>query len=501
MFESLIDAAGLLFTLNGGMWLALGAIIGLLFGVIPGLGGTTAIALMIPFTFGREPYEAITLMGGVMGAVPFGGSVSAILLNTPGTAPNTATCFDGYPLAQQGKAGMAIGAAATASSLGGLIGVVFLAAMIPVAKQIVLLIGPPEFFALALLGIAGIALSTGGNLLRGLICGAAGLGLAFVGYDGVSGGVRFTGGIGYLWDGVPLVPALTGIFAITEMINLTVKGGTVFGGGQATPKISRVSDGVKSVLRQYPVVLQGSLIGAVVGAVPGIGGTVASFLSYTSAVLVSKHPESFGKGDIAGVIAPESANNAKEGGALIPTLAFGIPGSAEMAVFLGVLVLHGLEPGPLMLVENEGVVFSLILALAVACVIASLIGLAVARWAALLTRVDVHLLVPTVVSVAFIGVYALRSSIEDVVMALIFGILGYLMVRFDYPRISLVIGLVLGEIAEVSFHQSLMMSEGSWTIFFTRSITLGLLVTTLAILVVPAIGAFASRKPPEEDRS
>jgi len=487
MIESAAAALALLFTLAGIMYLCLGVVIGLVFGVIPGLGGTTAIALLIPLTYGMEPAEAVTLVGGVMGSVAFGGSISAILLNTPGIAPNAATCFDGYPLAQQGKAGMAIGAAATASSLGGLIGVAILIAVIPIAKQIVLLFAPPEFFSLAVLGLGAIALSTGGKFLRGLISGAAGLALALVGDDAVNGGTRFTGGFEYLLDGILLVPTLTGLFAISEMINLTIKGGTVAAKDGANTRISRVSDGVKAVFQNIPVLLRGSAIGAFIGAIPGVGGTVASFLSYASTVQASSDPQSFGKGNIQGVIAPEAANNAKDGGALIPTLAFGIPGSAEMAIFLGVLILHGLEPGPLMLIENEGVVFSLIVALATAAVLASVIGLMLARWLSLVTLVDVHVLAPVVISTALVGVYALHSSIGDVVESVIFGIIGYLMIRFDYPRITAVIALVLGELAERSYHQSIMMTDGDPSVFFTRWISLGLLLTTLFIVFMPMV--------------
>ncbi len=497
MFESAAEALALLFTLKGSLYLCLGVGIGLVFGAIPGLGGTTAIALLIPLTFGMQPAEAITLIGGVMGSVAFGGSISAILLNTPGIAPNAATCFDGFPLAQQGKAGMAIGAAATASSLGGILGVAILVAVIPIAKEIVLLFGPPEFFALAILGLGAIALSTGGKFLRGLIAGGVGLALAFVGLDAVNGGDRFTGGVEYLLDGVRLVPTLTGVFAIAEMINLTLKGGRVVSGGGESMKISRVSDGIVAVFKNIPILIRGSAIGAFIGAIPGVGGTVASFLSYASTVQASKNPESFGTGNIQGVIAPESANNAKDGGALIPTLAFGIPGSAEMAIFLGVLILHGLEPGPMMLVEHEGVVFSLIVAVASAAILASVIGLILARWLSLITLVDVHILAPTVVAVALVGVYALHNSMGDVAVAMIFGIIGFLMIRYDYPRITAVIALVLGELAERSYHQSMMIGDNSFSIFYGRPISAVLLVATVLIILSPSIRAWLRNRKGE----
>lgn len=486
------QAVAYLFTLQSLSYLALGTGIGLLFGAIPGLGGTTALALLIPMTFGMNPDAAIVLVGGIMGGVPFGGSLSAILLNTPGAAPNAATCFDGYPLARQGKAGMAIGAAAAASALGGLIGVAVMLAVIPIAKAIVLLFGPPEFFMLAVLGLSAIAVSTGGKLIRGLISGGFGLMLAFVGFDDVGGGLRFTAGIEYLWDGVQLVPALIGLFAIAEMIKLLTVGGRVTTvGGSAI--LGRVLEGVKSVFGNLATLLRGSAIGSFIGAVPGVGGTVASFLSYTLTRQMSTEPETFGQGNIQGVIASEAANNAKDGGSLIPTLAFGIPGSAEMAVFLGVLVLHGLEPGPRLLLENEDVIYGLIMALSLSCVLASAVGLAVARYLVLVTRTDVHYLAPIVISVALIGAYALQSSLGDVVAAMIFGVIGYFMVRFDYPRITLVIALVLGGIAERSYHQSLMMSDGSHGIFFTRPVADVLLALVVISLTLPALRLFAQR--------
>jgi len=490
--DALTQAAAYLFTLQSLSYLLLGTGIGLLFGAIPGLGGTTALALLIPLTFGMNPDAAIVLVGGIMGGVPFGGSLSAILLNTPGSAPNAATCFDGYPLARQGKAGTAIGAAATASALGGLIGVAAMLAVIPIAKAVVLLFGPPEFFMLAVLGLSAIAVSTGGKLLRGLIAGGFGLMLAFVGFDDVGGGLRYTAGVEYLWDGVQLVPALIGLFAIAEMIQLASVGGRV-ARDSGSGDLSRVLDGVKAALGNVSTLLRGSAIGAFIGAVPGVGGTVASFLSYSVARQISKQPETFGQGNIQGVIASEAANNAKDGGSLIPTLAFGIPGSAEMAVFLGVLVLHGLEPGPRLLLDHEDLIYGLIMALSLSCVFASTLGLILARYLVLITRTDVRYLAPIVISVALIGAYALQSSLGDVFAATAFGVIGYLMVRYDYPRITLIIALVLGGIAERSYHQSLMMSDGSYAIFFTRPVADILLALIVISLTLPVLRLFADR--------
>jgi putative tricarboxylic transport membrane protein len=487
--DVLWDALLTVFTGGSAIYVLLGVMLGLCFGVIPGLGGTTALALLIPVTFTMDSLDAMYLAGGVMGATSFGGSLTAILLNTPGTAPNAATTFDGYPLAQQGKAGLAIGASATASAMGGLIGLFTLLLVIPVARELVLAFGPAEFFLLTILGLAAIAVSSRGKLLRGLIAGGFGLMLAFVGSDTVSGELRFTLGTDYLWDGIPLVPTLTGMFALSQMIELGLKGGAVAGTAEAArTSITGVWAGVASVFRNWTVLLRGSAIGTLIGAIPGLGGTVASFIAYTSTVQSSRNPESFGKGNIIGVIAPEAANNAKDGGSLVPTVAFGIPGSAETALFLGILVLHGIDPGPSILLDNQTEVYGLIVALTLSAVGASLIGLIFARWLVLITFVDVHFLVPVVVAVSLTGVYVLDGRMGDVMLTMVMGLIGYLMLRFDYPRLTLVIALVLGETAERSFHQTRMISDNDMVGFMAeRPQSLVLVALIVLTLLLPSL--------------
>lgn len=486
MLDALSVSAAALVVSGGAIYLFVGTLVGLVFGIIPGLGGPTALALLIPLTFGIDTTAAMFLAGGIMGAIPFGGSVTAILLNTPGTAPNAATVYDGYPMTKQGRAGEALGAAAAASSLGGLFGIILLFLVLPVAREIILLFSPPEFFMLAVLGLCAIAVSTDGKMLKGLIAACFGLMIAFVGYDNVSGGVRFDYGTDYLWDGISLIPALIGLFAIAQIVSLYLAGGSIAENPSAV-RVSRVSDGVFAVLRHWKTLLRGSAIGAGIGAIPGVGGTVAAFLAYSVTVQLSPHPETFGKGDIEGVIAPESSNNAREGGALIPTLAFGIPGSAEMAVFLGLLVLHGLQPGPSLLINHLDVITSLMLSIAIASVLASVVCLAVARQLALITLIDVNYLVPVILSVSLVGAYALASSMYDVIVAVIFGGVGYLMIRYDYPRLPLVIAMFLGEVAEVNFRQSMMIARGDWTVFVTRPLSLVLFLLVILSLAVPLI--------------
>ena len=285
------------------------------------------------------------------------------------------------------------------------------------------------------------------------------------------------------------MPALIGLFAVAEMINLSVRGGAVSSNAGAV-KITSMAGGLLETFKHWPTVLRGSLVGTVVGAIPGVGGVVAAFLSYSMTVQASRNPESFGKGNIQGVIAPEAAINAKDGSALIPTLAFGIPGGAEMAVFLGILVLHGMQPGPMMLSQHQTEIYGLVWALTLSCILASFIGLLFVRPLAMITLVDSKILVPIVLCVAMVGSYAIDTNIENVVLTAAFGILGYLMIRFDYPRLTVVIALVLGATAERSFHQSLMIGDGHYSVFFTRTICQILIACIVAWLTWPLLGGF-----------
>jgi putative tricarboxylic transport membrane protein len=489
MTEVLLQAVVALLSPATLMFLIGGVLIGLVFGVIPGLGGTTALALLLPLTFGMEVMHAFAMAGGIMGAVAMGGSISAILLNAPGTAPSAATCLDGYPLAKQGRAAYAIGAVASASPLGGLFGVVTLLLVLPVAKEVVLLFGPPEFFLVAVFGIVTVAVSSSRNLLRGLIAGGIGLMLSFVGYDTVNGGVRFSFGSEFLWDGIPLIPALVGLFGMAEMLRLSIAGGSV-ATDVSNVNLSGVGSGVRATLKHWRVVIRGSIIGTLIGAVPGVGGTVATFVAYSTTKKADRDPDSFGSGRIEGVVAPESANNAKDSGALLPTLAFGIPGSAEMVVFLGILMLHGMQPGPAIFVEHQQDIYGLILALTLGAFFASIIGLIFVRWLAAITLVNGQILAPVVIMVSLVGVYAINQTPGDIVVAAALGVVGYLMLRFDYPRLPLVIALILGETAERGFQQSMMIGKGDWGIFLhsaTSVILVGLIVLSIGWSLVPLL--------------
>ena len=487
-FEAMAIALDSIFVWPTIAFVVIGTLIGMVFGALPGLGGTVALALLIPITFGMESSWAMVLFGSTLGGVAFGGSISAILINVPGTGPNAATLLDGYPMARQGRAGEALGVSATASALGAVFGLVILVALLPVAREIILAFSSPEFFWLAILGLTIIAVTTHGRLLKGLLAGALGLMFSFIGYNNVTGVYRYGFGTEYLWDGIELVPALIGLFAIAEVINLTTRGGTI-AEGEVIENRGGVLKGVRYVLTHPSLFVRSSAIGTLIGIIPGAGGTVANFLSYMQAVQTSDDPDSFGTGNPAGVLASEAANDSKDGGALLPAVVFGIPGSAAIAVLLGGLILHGLNPGRELLNENLPLLFTLIFALLFANILTSAIGLASANQVAKLTRVPVQLLTPGILVVSLVGAFALRNNMGDVVIAVLFGVLGYAMIAFGYSRVAVVIALILGPIAEKAFLQSQMISDTGYWFMVSRPISIVLILLTVVSLLLPFMRA------------
>lgn len=461
-------------------FMLLGVPIGLLIGAIPGLGGNLGLALLIPFTFGLDPIPGFALLLGMHAVVQTGGPIPSILFNAPGTGPAAATCLDGFPLAQQGKAGRAIGAALMASMVGGIIGALGMAVLLPIIRPIVLSFGPAEFFMLAVLGITFISAISGGSILKGLMIGGLGLMMSFVGMDPQTGVLRYTFGQLFLWEGVSLVAVVVGLFAGAEALELIIKGGTIV---QGEAKVGTdVMEGVKDVFRHWWLTLRCSIIGYVIGIIPGLGGDVASWVSYGHATQTSKHPETFGKGNIEGVIGPEAANNSKEGGALIPTVVFGVPGSSGMAILLGAFIILGLTPGPPMLKDHLDVVWAMVWILVIANIIGAVGFLAVAKYFSLLTIVRASMLVPFILVFVMVGSFLAGNHVENLVLTVIMSLAGYFMKKYDYPRAPLILGLVLGEIAEVNLHISLRI--WGWA-FLMRPITFILLILTVFSVLYP----------------
>lgn len=494
MFEAILSALSQFGNGDAILFLFVGIVIGFIFGAIPGLGGVIALALLLPVSWGMEPGTALIMFAGVMGAVVFGGAIPAILINTPGVSCNIATCFDGYPLAQKGKAGVALGAAATASALGAVFGLVILVGAIPAVRAIVLSFGPPEFFFLVVFGIVSIAMFTKGNPIKGLFAGGLGMIMAFFGSSPITGTLRYTMGTTYLWDGIKMIPVFVGLFAISEAINMCVKGGATVSRVQTEQKFSDVLEGIKSVFRHKAAFFRSAAIGTLIGIIPGMGGTIANTLAWIVGAQTSAKGHLYGTGEIEGIICSESSNSAKDGGALLPTIAFGVPGSAEMAILLAAFILHGIVPGPELLINQLDLVWVLIFGLLFSNIIVAILGILTAKYTAKLTAIRGDVIATVVFCISLIGAFAYRGQKFDTVLALIFGIIGYFMTKFDFSRVTLAFGLVLGSLAEVSFWQSLRMSDvGGW-IFFQRPISLTLIVLTVLSVVIVQILPKLSRK-------
>jgi len=493
MFDVMFAALGALVTNPQTMGLMLIAVmIGLIVGATPGIGGRLSIALAIPFVFGMDMTQGAVFLLTMHAVNGTSGQISSIMFGVPGDGDDAATTIDGYPMAKKGEAGRALGASITASGVGGIIGAIVFAVMIPVLEPIVLAFSPAEFFLLAILGITFIAFLAGGNnIFKGMIVGLFGMMLATVGMDPQTGTARYAGDYLFLWDGVSLVTCVLAIFAVPEMITLAVKGGSIAAISMEGVKFSykQIFQGVMEVPRHWFLALRTSIIGAMIGMVPGLGGSAAAWLCYGHAVQTSKNPERFGHGAVEGVIAPETASNAKEGGSLLPTLFFGIPGSSGMAVMMGAFLILGIQPGPAMITKNLDLVWTLIWALVVGNLIAVTFLLFITRWVAVLTFINATMLVPFIVVLVVIGAYVNEGQWENLLILLAMSMVGYAMLRANWPRAPFVIGLVLGRIAEESLHKAMDL----WGLgFFTRPISLVLIGMIVATIIFAIL---RSRKP------
>jgi putative tricarboxylic transport membrane protein len=469
--------------------------IGLVVGIIPGMGGNMGLALLIPFTFGMSPIAGFAFLLGLHAVVHTGGAIPAILFDTPGTGPNAATCIDGFPMAQKGEAGRALGAALMSSMLGGVLGAVFMATIIPVVRPLVLAFGPPEFFMMAMMGLAFISLMSGESLLRGLMAGGMGLIISFVGMDPQTGVVRFAYGTLHLMEGINIVTIVVGLFAVAEVIDMGIKGGSIAHMKSADIAGTGVWRGIKDCFVYWWLMIRCSIIGNIIGIIPGLGGDAAAFICYGHAVQTTKNKEQFGKGAIEGVVSTCAAHNSKEGGALIPTLSFGVPGSSGMAILLGAFMILGVAPGPEILTKHLDLVFSMVWVLVFANIIAILLCLPFAGKMAQITFVRTSIMIPFILVCGLLGSYLTTSKLNDILITAAFGGVGFFMKKFDYPRGPLILGIVLGRIAENALHISLTLYGLG---FLLRPITLVLLIITLATVLYPTFKDMMRKK--EADR-
>lgn len=484
MIENILLGIGTISTVPTITAIIVGVVLGILVGVMPGLSASTGVALLVPFTYTLSPIVSMLLLVSIYMAGEYGGSITSIAIGTPGTPAAAATLFDGYKLTQQGKPGLALGTSVVASSIGGVIGACALLIFAEPLAKVAISFGAAEYFALAVFGLTIIASMSGDNLSKGFIAMLIGLLLKTVGLDPFTGGERFTFGSYKLMDGINIIPALIGLYAMAQVfIGIEQLGSRL----TSNAKYSYSIPGWNSLVKLWRVILQSSLIGTVIGVLPGAGATITSFICYNEAKRFSKTPEMYGTGCLEGVAAPESGNNAVVGGALIPLLCLGIPGSATAAVLIGALMLHGLLPGPMLFIHNADLVYGIFTGLFVACVFQLIFGLAgIPLWIKIISTPRA-LLLPAIAAISIIGAYGKDYNMVDVWLMIGFGFLGYILRKYKFPVTPVILALVLGGILEENFRRALTMSGGDYSIFFTKPISMALLSMSILSLGSPIL--------------
>jgi putative tricarboxylic transport membrane protein len=465
-------------------WCFVGVFFGTVVGILPGLGPSATVALLLPLAMQMNPTSGLIMMAGIYYGAKYGGSTTSILLNVPGESASVVTCLDGYEMARRGRAGPALGIAAISSFVAGTIGVLLLMLVAPPVAEFALRFGPPEYFALMAMGLAMVVLLAGKSMIKALLSMFLGLLLATVGVDLFTDNARFTFDRVELVDGVNFVVVAIGTFAIGEVLaNLTSTGG-----GQ----LFNVPKGLRNLLPNLQdlkdsrfAFLNGSLVGFFVGVLPGAGSTIASFVSYGIEKAVSRHPEKFGTGAVEGVAAPEAANNSETGGALVPLLTLGIPGSGTTAILLVALVMWGLRPGPMLIQDHPEIFWGLVASMYIGNVMLLILNLPLVPLFAQVLRLPAYILYPVILGVSLVGVYSVDERLFDAWLVGGFGLLGYVMRKLDYPAAPLILGLVLGDFMERALRQSLMMSAGDLSILYTRPMAVTMLILAVAILAAP----------------
>ena len=467
----------------------LGVTVGMLVGVLPGLGPATATALLIPVSFSLDPVAAIIMLAGIYYGAMYGGTVTSVLINTPGEAASVITCMDGYPLAKQGRAGVALGVAGIGSFIGGTIASLGLVLIGPPMAAFALKFGPPEFFALMVLGLVTVVGLMGKSLLTGILAAFIGLSLSLIGTDPMSGADRLTFGEPLLMGGLDLVAVVMGLFSLSEILI-----------GMENILTHKTLPEVKGVLptrAEWPPVLKsigrGSIIGFLIGLIPGTNSVIPTIISYSTEKKLAKDPSRFGKGALEGVAGPETANNAYCGAALIPLFTLGIPSSPTIAIIMGAFIMHGLTPGPALFVEKPEIVWAIIASMFIGNLILVIMNVPLAGFWAKITLVPEKLLYPIILAVCVLGAYTVTNSLWGVGVMVIFGIVGYFMKKLDIPMAPLILTFVLGKMLETSFLQSLRIFNGNILAIFERPITGGLLAIAFLILLVSMFSGFKKK--------
>ncbi|MGN7295533.1 tripartite tricarboxylate transporter permease [Rhizobium sp. SAFR-030] len=490
--DGIIQSLGVIFSLSGIAALVIGAILGIIIGALPGLGPSIGLSLLIPFTYTMSPELSMLLMISLYTSAEYGGSISAILLSTPGTAAAAATAIDGYAMAQQGRANEAISISLTASTVGGVLGgLALLLLAMPLAK-LALQFGPAGYFAVGLFGLTSVAALSGGSLVKGLLGAALGLALATVGIDPIAGTPRFTFGQFELYEGVPFLAALIGLFAVSEAIALAEK------------QASRADIGNKrvghvfmsrSLLKQtWRSMVSGSVIGTLLGILPGVGGNIACWVARDYARARDKHPEEYGKGSANGIAAPEASNNATVGGALVPLLSLGVPGSPTTAIMMGALIMHGLHPGPQLFTEAPSLVYSILFGVIIASLVQYLVGSLFLPIMARTLLLPPGVIAAGILAFAVLGSFAIRNLMFDVWLTLGFGLIGYFMKKLNFPVAPIILAMVLGYLIESNYRTALVSSQGSYMVFLTDPISVLFLILSAVSLAVPIYRVWSARR-------
>lgn len=462
--------------------MAAAVIVGTLIVALPGLGGGFAAVLLLPIAVALEPHLGLALFLAATVVSGTGNTFSSVLFGVPGSSMGVASVFDGYPMAQKGQASRALGAAFTASAVGGLLGAVALALLVPVTRPVVLALGPPEFFVLLLTAVIFMGYVGKGDTLKALVVGGVGFLLAFIGQEPSTATLRYTFDVVYFFDGIQLLPFLIGLFAISEMLVLCMQRASI----SQTPAVpgQGLVRGIKDVFLHWKTTVQSSVVGVMIGLIPGLGGETAQFLAYSQAAQRSKNRAEFGKGSVEGVIAADACTNSKDGGALLPTLLLGVPGSSGMAITLVFLIAIGIQPGPEMLGKNAPYLWQMVWILVIANIMATLFCLTISKPVAKVTNVRAALVVGPVLSVSLLGAYASSFALNDMLVAVFFGFVGYFMAKYGYSRATLVIGFVLGQLLEKNY--LLTMRLYGWD-FLLRPGVIIISSIVLATVVLPAI--------------
>lgn len=480
-----------IFELQNILIMFLGVTVGIIIGALPGLSTIMAIVVILPLTFGMDSITGMYLLLGAYCGGTFGGSITAILINTPGTSASVATTLDGYPMARNGHAADALKISLVSSTIGGIFSCIALLFFAPLIAGFAVKFGPAEFFALCVYGLTMVAGVSGKNLTKGIMTACIGVAISTIGIDPIEGVPRMMFGRMDLLGGINLISAMLGIFALSECLIRATEKEREF---DSSIKVGKATISILDILKRWKNLAISSLIGLYVGAVPGTGSAIAAYMSYNAAKNMSKNPEEFGNGSIDGVIAPETANNATTGSALIPMLTLGIPGSAAVAVLMGALTMQDITPGPELFTKNSFWVYSIMLGLVMINIILYIQGRLLTKVLVGITRLSYKTLIPGILMLCILGSYSIRNSYFDVMLMIGFTVLGYFLKYFKFPIAPLAIGFVLGGLAETNFRRALIMSDGRLDIFFTRPISLFIILLTIFMVIYPYYKTYRTNK-------